>query len=65
MKYLETEQRFGVGDIAMLENKFKVKILQVFQEEDNSYWYEVEGLDLSPFARSITREVPQKALQAI
>ena len=63
--YHDTEQAFGIGDIALLDGKHRVKILQVFQEEDDTYWYEVEGIDLIPSVRAITREVPQRALETI
>lgn len=59
------EQAFGQGDLAMLEGKHRVKIIEVIEDEDGSYWYEVEGIDLLPSVRSITREVPQKALESI
>lgn len=58
-------QKFGVGDIVMLERKHRCKILEVMQDEDGSYWYEVEGIDLLPPIRLLTREVPQDALESI
>lgn len=63
--YKENEQAFGQGDLAILEGKWRVKILEVIEDEDGSYWYEVEGIDLIPAIRGITREVPQKALEQI
>lgn len=63
--YEANEQAFGVGDIAMLEGKHRVKILECFQDEDDSWWYEVEGIDLIPPIRLLTREIPQDALEAI
>lgn len=63
--YEANEQAFGVGDIVMLEGKHRCKILEVMQDEDNSYWYEVEGIDLLPPVRLLTREVPQDALENI
>lgn len=63
--YKDTEQAFGMGDIALLDGKFKVKILEVIQDEDNSWWYEVEGVDLLPEFRGITREVSQSSLEYI
>lgn len=63
--YEVTEQAFGVGDVAMLEGTHRVKILEVIQDEDNSFWYEVEGLDLIPPFRRITREVSQDVLEQI
>ena len=63
--YEVTEQAFGIGDIAMLEGKHRVKILEVIQDEDNSFWYEVEGIDLLPSFRRITREVSQDALEIL
>lgn len=61
--YEENEQAFGKGDLALLENRHRVKILAVMQDEDGSYWYEVEGIDLIPPVRLLTREVPQSALE--
>lgn len=58
-------QKFGVGDVVMLEGKHRCKILEVIQDEDGSYWYEVEGIDLLPLIRLLTREVPQDALESI
>lgn len=63
--YEPTEQAFGKGDIVMLEGKHRCKVLEVMQDEDNSFWYEVEGLDLIPPARLLIREVPQSALESI
>ena len=63
--YKENEQAFGTGDISMLEGKHRVKILEVMQDESDNYWYEVEGLDLIPPVRLLTREVPQSALEQI
>lgn len=58
------EQKFGVGDIAMLSEKFKVKVLECIQDEDGSWWYEVTPTDWTPIGM-VNREVPQKALRAI
>lgn len=55
-------QKFGQGDIAMLEGKFKVKIVMPIQDEDGSWWYEVEAID---FEAPFNREVPQSALSQI
>lgn len=63
--YKSNEQAFGVGDLAMLESKWRVKILEVMQDERNDYWYEVEGIDLTPPIRLLTREVPQAALETL
>lgn len=63
--YKETEQAFGVGDVVMVEGKFKCKVVTVMQDEDDSYWYEVEGLDFIPCIKSITREVPQSVIENI
>ena len=55
-------QRYGVGDIAMLYNPygspFKVKIEACIQGEDGSWYYEVTPIS----SREGSREVPQKAL---
>lgn len=63
--YWAIEQAFGVGDVVLLEGKHRCKVLQVMQDENNEYWYEVEGLDLIPPVRLLTREVPQSALERI
>ena len=42
----------------MCEGRFKVKIVEVMQDEDGSIWYEVAPLEFN----SITREVPQNKL---
>ena len=63
--YKETEQAFGVGDLVMLGGKHRCKILTVMQDENNEYWYEVEGIDLIPPVRLLTREVPQGVLENI
>ena len=63
--YEATEQAFGKGDVAILEGKFRVKILEVMQDEDDSFWYEVEGIDLLPQFKRITREVSQNALESL
>ena len=63
--YEANEQAFGVGDIAMLEEKHRVKILECFQDEDGSWWYDVEGIDLDPSIKWLTREVPQTRLEQI
>ena len=63
--YKENEQAFGQGDIAILDNEYRVKVLNVFEEEDGSYWYEVEGTELLPAFKAITREVPQLRLEAV
>lgn len=60
--YEENEQAFGVGDI-VTDGQFKMKVLKVIQDEDDSYWYECEPVDFKmviPF----TREIPQKRLEA-
>ena len=62
--YEENEQAFGVGDIAMLYDT-KVKILEVAQDEKDSYWYIVEPINLEPPARLTTKEIPQSALERI
>ena len=58
-------QQFGKGDIALCHNPrgedFRVKIAEVIQDEDGSYWYEVEAIDFDTF----NREVPQKQLKAL
>ena len=56
------KQEFGIGDIAMLDGKFRVKILDCFQDEDECWYYEVDAVD---FKASFTREVPQGALARI
>lgn len=67
--YKDNEQAFGEGDIAFLVShsdpsiRHRVKIIMPIQDEDGSWWYEVEGLDLSPSVRLLTREVPQDWLE--
>lgn len=61
--YWAIEQAFGEGDIAILDGKHRVKILAVFEDENGEFWYEVEGIDLLPPVRLLTREVPQDALE--
>ena len=63
--YEATEQAFSIGDIAMCEGKHRVKILEVIQDEDNSFWYVVEGIDLLPSFKRITREVSQDVLEIL
>lgn len=53
-------QEFGKGDIAMC-GKFKVKIVECIQDEDGSWWYEIEPIGFS----SLTREVPQSKLKRL
>ena len=67
--YKKDEQAFGEGDIAILQSRqdpeirHRVKIIMPIQDEDGSWWYEVEGIDLSPSVRLLTREVPQEWLE--
>ena len=63
--YKENAKAFATGDIVILEGKHRCKILAVMQDEDNNFWYEVEGIDLLPPVRLLTREVPQSALEKI
>ena len=60
--YKENEQAFGVGDI-VTDGQFKMKILNVMHDEDDSFWYECVPIDFKmiiPF----TREIPQRKLEA-
>jgi hypothetical protein len=57
--YLETEQAFGKGDIATLDDTFIVRIEEVIEDENGTFWYEVRPIDFD----AITREVPQKRLE--
>ena len=62
--YKETEQAFGVGDLATLhdpEHVWRVKIVSCAQDEDGSWWYEVTPIGFS----ELPREVPQRKLEAI
>lgn len=59
----KNKQTFRVGEIAMLEGKHRVKILNAFPYGHGEWWYEVEGIDLIPPIRMLTREVPQSALE--
>lgn len=54
-------QKFGVGDVVRIRNeKTLAKVVMPMQDEDGSWWYEVEavGLDNVP-----TREVKQSDLR--
>ena len=57
-------QKFGQGDIAKL-GSHRVKVLACFLDENGEWWYEVEGLDIDPGLRWLTREVPQDALEEL
>ena len=69
--YTNKEQAFGVGDIAILVShndpsiSHRVKIIECISDESGEWWYEVEGIDLSPSVRLLTREVPQDWLEKI
>ncbi|MBO7731006.1 MAG: hypothetical protein J6S67_00585 [Methanobrevibacter sp.] len=58
-------QKFGIGDIALLDGHFVVKVVDCIKDEDGSWWYEVKPIDFTPPSRYATREVPQKSLKAI
>lgn len=58
MTYTEIKPAFKQGDIAMCDGRFKVKVLEVIQDEDGSWWYEIQSIEFD----SITREVPQSKL---
>lgn len=49
---------FKKGDTAMCDKRFKVKILEVIQDDDGSTWYEIQSLEFD----SITRCVPESKL---
>lgn len=54
-------QKFGVGDLVRIRNEETMaKVVMPIQDEDGSWWYEVEavGLDNVP-----TREVKQGDLK--
>ena len=57
----EESQRFGVGDIAMLDGQFRVKVIMPILDND-TWFYEVEAVD---FDAPFTREVHQDQLSAI
>lgn len=46
-------QEFGVGDIAMLDDEFKVKVTEVFQDDDDSWWYAVVPVDFEAYSREV------------
>lgn len=46
-------QRFGIGDVALLDGEFKVKIILPIQDEDGSWWYEVESIEFNTFHREV------------
>lgn len=55
------EQKFGTGDVVKIRNEETLaKVVMPIQDEDGSWWYEVEavGLDGVP-----TREVKQSDLR--
>ena len=56
-------QKFGIGDIALLEG-YRVKVLSCTLD-DGVWWYEVEAIDLDDWARAYTREVRQNQLKAL
>lgn len=65
------EQKFGVGDIAILKSPkigeagfhfYKVKIIECSLDERGEWWYEVQAIDIQPPFSLVTREVPQEAL---
>ena len=54
-------QEFGKSDIAMCGD-IKVRIVEcIQQDEDGSWWYEIEPVEFNSF----TREVPQSKLKQI
>ena len=64
-------QRFGVGDIAKLvtdNHEWLVKIILPIQDEDGSWWYEVECIDedvSENIRKNVHREVPQDRLKEV
>lgn len=60
-----SNQKFGQGDLAML-GQHRVKVLEcIYDDDKNEWWYEVEGIDLEPPVRLLTREVPQSSLKPL
>lgn len=55
------EQKFGVGDI-VTDGIFEMKVVEVIQEDDGSYYYECEP---TSFSVSFSREIPQDHLKHI
>ena len=64
--YENTEQAFGVGDIALLTEKdgkqWKVKIMEVWQDDDDNYGYLVLPAE---FESRVARDIPQSMLDFI
>ena len=71
MRKDDYEQKFGVGDFAILEDEFfddltyRVRIEMPIQNEDGSWWYEVKVLDYVDYEKPTYKEVPQSRLRAI
>lgn len=58
-------QKFGVGDLAVLDGRWNVRITYCFRDEDDSIWYGVTPVDFTVPCRFATREVRQESLKAI
>ena len=56
-------QKFGVGDLAVLDD-YLVEIVMPIRDEDGNWWYEVEAIDLDEPYRSFHREVKQEQLKS-
>lgn len=65
------KQLFKEGDVAILnsnDNEWKVKVVLPIQEEDGSWWYEVECIDprvSENIRKKCHREVTQSRLRRI
>ena len=68
---MEDVQKFGVGDIALLvssNNEWRVKIILPIQDEDGTWWYEVECVEHNVsenIRKNFHREVPGNSLKVI
>ena len=67
-KFMRENQKFAEGDVAILNsngNEWKVKVVLPIQEEDGSWWYEVECVDprvSENIRKNYHREVAQNRL---
>ena len=58
------KQEFFKGDVAMCDDRFKVRILDAVQDDHGDWWYTVTPTDWTPIG-IVNREVPQRVLAKI